>query len=213
MKKTALLSLLALTAAPASATPPLGFVRLSDVAPDIAQEMRYAGSNNFTGHPAPGYRAAQCWLRSEAAKALASAQADARARGFSLVVYDCYRPRRAVASFVEWSRNADQSTKAEYYPRLDKRQLFAQGYIAEQSTHSTGLAVDIGVEGWDFGTPFDFFDARSWTKSPTRADAHAHREALVALMGRHGFANYPREWWHYAYKAEGSAASYDVEVE
>jgi D-alanyl-D-alanine dipeptidase len=213
MRKAALPLCLLAFAAPARAEPPPGFARLADVAPDIAQDMRYAGSNNFTGHPAPGYRAPQCWLRAEAAKSLAAAQADAKAQGFSLVVYDCYRPKRAVSSFVEWSRNADRSTKADYYPRLEKSQLFPQGYIAERSTHSTGLAVDLGVEGWDFGTPFDFFDRRSWTKAKVPGDAHAHREALVALMKRHGFENYPREWWHFAFKGAGNAASYDVEVE
>jgi D-alanyl-D-alanine dipeptidase len=208
----ALATFLALSG-PAHAEPPPGFARLADLAPDIAQDMRYAGANNFTGHPVPGYRAPQCWLRAEAARALAVAQADANTHGFSLVVYDCYRPRRAVSSFVEWSRNADQSTKPDYYPRLDKSQLFPQGYIAEQSTHSTGLAVDLGVVGWNFGTPFDFFDQRSWTKSPTSGDARAHRDALVALMRRHGFENYPREWWHYTFKGAGKAPSYDLEVE
>jgi len=78
--------------------------------------MRYAGSNNFTGAPVPGYRAAQCWLRLDAARALAAAQAEARAKGFDLVVYDCYRPRRAVAAFVDWSKNDDEKTKPAYYP-------------------------------------------------------------------------------------------------
>lgn len=197
----------------ARAEPPPGFLRLSDVAPDITQDMRYAGSNNFTGRPVPGYRAAQCWLRVDAAKALAAAQADAREHGFSLVVYDCFRPRRAVAAFVDWSRDADQRTKSEYYPRIDKNALFARGYIAAQSTHSTGLAVDLGVRGWNFGTPFDFFDERSWTKSRAPTESANHRETLVALMRRHGFSNYPREWWHYTYQDAANAPSYDVEVE
>lgn len=205
--------LLFLAATAARAEPPPGFARLSEVAPDIAQDMRYAGANNFTGHAVPGYRAPQCWLRADAARALAAAQADARAQGFSLVVYDCYRPRRAVSAFVDWSRNADQSTKPDYYPRVDKSQLFAQGYIAEQSTHSTGLAVDLGVSGWNFGTPFDFFDKRSWTASETRRDARAHRERLAALMRRHGFENYPREWWHYTFKGAESAERYDQPIE
>jgi zinc D-Ala-D-Ala dipeptidase len=205
--------LLALFATTARAEPPAGFTRLADVAPDIVQDMRYAGPNNFTGRPVPGYRAPQCWLRAEAAKALAAAQADARSHGFSLVVYDCYRPKRAVSAFVAWSRDADKSTKPDYYPRLEKSELFAQGYIAAQSTHSTGLAVDLGVLGWNFGTPFDFFDQRSWTASKVPGDARAHREALMSLMKKHGFDNYPREWWHYTFRGAGGAESYDVEVE
>lgn len=128
-------------------------------------------------------------------------------------MYDCYRPTRAVAAFVDWSKNPDQSTKAEHYPRLPKSALFPQGYIAAQSTHSTGLAVDIGVKGWNFGTPFDYFDPRSWTRAKTTRDARAHRDALVALMRRHGFTNYPREWWHFTYRGVEQAPTYDVEVD
>jgi D-alanyl-D-alanine dipeptidase len=192
---------------------PPGFARLSEIAPSVEQDMRYAGANNFTGQPVPGYRAAQCWLRAEAARALAAAQAEARAKGFGLVVYDCYRPRRAVAAFVDWSRDGDDRAKRDYYPRLDKRTLFAQGYIAAKSGHSTGLAVDLGVKGWDFGAPFDYFDKRSWTKALVPREAHANRERLVALMRRHGFENYPREWWHYSFSGVKDSGSYDAEIE
>ncbi len=213
MRRSMLLLIIAFSVSYARAgDPPPGFARLADVAPDVIQEMRYARPNNFTGAPVPGYDAPQCWLRAEAAKALAAAQKDARAQGVSLVVYDCYRPLRAVSAFVDWSRNPDQRTKAAHYPRVDKSALFPEGYIAEHSTHSTGLAVDIGVKGWDFGTPFDFFDPRSWTKAKTSKTAHAHRDALVALMRRHGFENYPREWWHFTYKGADGAPSYDAEI-
>ena len=56
--------------------------------------------------------------------------------------------------------------KAEYYPHLDKTDLFELGYIARQSTHTTGLAVDLAFEGLDFGTPFDLFDEKSNTADP-----------------------------------------------
>ena len=186
----ALLIALAGARAVAGELPP-GFVRLSEVAPGVEQDMRYAGANNFTGQPVPGYRA----------------------KGFGLVVYDCYRPRRAVSAFVDWSRDGDDRAKRDYYPRLDKRALFAQGYIAAKSGHSTGLAVDLGVKGWDFGAPFDYFDRRSWTKALVAREAHANRERLVALMRRHGFENYPREWWHFAFSGVKDAGSYDAEIE
>lgn len=193
--------------------PPPDFARLADIGPQIRQEMRYAGPDNFTGRPVPGYHKPDCWLRKDAAQALADAQTDAQRQGFSLVVYDCYRPQRAVDAFVRWSRNPDQSTKADHYPRVDKRSLFTRGYIARRSSHTTGLAVDIGVIGWDFGTPFDYFDRRSWTKTRVPAQARAHRDALVALMRRHGFVNYPREWWHFTYGDAEKAPTYDAEID
>ncbi|MGA8171463.1 MAG: M15 family metallopeptidase [Methylocystis sp.] len=208
-----LAALFAFAASARAGEPPRGFARLSDIAPGVAQDMRYAGADNFTGKPVPGYRAAQCWLRLEAARALAAAQAEARAKGFDLVVYDCYRPRRAVAAFVEWSRNGDETTKSAYYPNVAKGALFAEGYIAENSTHSTGLAVDLGVKGWDFGAPFDFFDRRSWTGALKHGAARLNRARLVALMRRHGFDNYPREWWHFTLRGAKRIESYDVEIE
>jgi D-alanyl-D-alanine dipeptidase len=206
--------LLSLNSAPApAADPPPGFVRLADLAPGVLQEMRYAGPDNFTGSPVPGYRAPQCWLRTEAARALARAQALAHRRGYDLVVYDCYRPKRAVAAFVAWSKDDDQTTKVAYYPNVEKRTLFSEGYIAENSTHSTGFAVDIGVKGWDFGAPFDFFDKRSWTKANVPKSARSNREKLVALMRGVGFENYPREWWHFTFKRPGKAEALDAEIE
>ncbi len=104
----------------AKAAPPPGFVRLTDVAPHIVQDMRYAGAENFTGRPVSGYAAPRCWLRIEAAQALALAQEDAAKEGLQLVVYDCYRPPAATKAFVAWAQDkTDQKMKAAYYPRVD----------------------------------------------------------------------------------------------
>lgn len=122
---------------------PEGFVRLSDVAPDIVQEIRYAGEHNFMGRPVNGYEAPQCWLTREAADALGQVQSAVKAQGYSLKVYDCFRPQRAVSDFVEWAKDpADDATRAEFYPRLAKDQLFPRGLIADKSGHSRGSTVD-----------------------------------------------------------------------
>lgn len=196
-----------------AATLPEGFVRLADIAPSIMQDIRYAGPNNFTGKPVPGYGAAQCWLRQDAALALIAAQTEARSRGFDLVVYDCYRPRRAVTAFIDWSKSDDDGAKADYYPRLDKRALIPQGYISEHSAHCTGLAVDLGVVGWDFGAPFDYFDELSWTNATVAKTAHEARRTLLDLMTRHGFKSFPREWWHFTFADPSAAPSYDTPIE
>jgi len=197
----------------ASATMPRDFVRLSDVVPGIVEDMRYATAKNFTGRPVPGYRAPQCWLRREVAEALAAVQKDAAAAGLTLVVYDCYRPQRATKAFIAWARDpADQAMKESYYPHLDKARLFDFGYIAKASTHSTGTAVDIGLVGKDFGTPFDLFDEASATKHPAiGAEARRNRETLLGLMRRHGFTNLPQEWWHFSLPVPDAEPS-DIEI-
>ncbi len=198
---------------PQSAPPP-DFVRLADVAPHIRQEMRYAGSENFTGRPVPGYCAAQCWLRREVAAALAAVEADARAADLRLVVYDCYRPQRATRAFIAWAADAsDQAMKRAYYPNLDKADLFDLGYIARESAHSTGIAVDLALVGLDFGTPFDLFDAASGTHDPGISEAaKQNRATLIGLMRRHGFVNFDKEWWHFTLEGLENVRPLDFEV-
>ena len=122
---------------------PGDFVYLRDVNPSIRQDMRYAGRNNFTNRPVPGYDAAECVLVRQAAEALKAAQTELRSKGLSLKVYDCYRPARAVAAFVAWSKLPDDPReKTLHYPDLAKSELFP-AYIATRSSHSRGATVDI----------------------------------------------------------------------
>lgn len=210
--------LLLLASAAAQAEPPPGFVRLADLAPGIAQDIRYAGAENFTGRPVPGYAKAECWLARPAAEALAKAQDEAQREGLGLVVYDCYRPQKATDAFLRWARDpSDQARKADYYPGVDKGALFAQGYIGARSGHSLGATVDLGLTKagapLDFGSPFDLFDPRSATGSKAVSpQAQANRAKLAALMARHGFANYPREWWHYTLKSAKGLKPLDVDI-
>jgi D-alanyl-D-alanine dipeptidase len=139
---------IAMLAAPslADSALPKGFVYLRNVDASIVQDMRYAGSHNFVGRPIRGYRAAECILSEPAAHALAGVQRMLADKKLSLIVWDCYRPKRAVDDFVQWSRDEARSEmKAEFYPRTDKRELFALGYLARRSPHSRGSTVDAGL--------------------------------------------------------------------
>jgi len=172
---------------------PPGFVYLRDIDSTIAQDMRYATPDNFTGNPLPGYHAPECVLRREAAHALKQVQAELSHENLSLKVYDCYRPTRAVRAMEAWAHNgADAEATRRFYPALSKRNLFALGFIAAHSRHSTGTAVDLTLirlpaaaterfdpaarygpctgpagrrapdSGIDMGTGFDCFDVRSY---------------------------------------------------
>jgi zinc D-Ala-D-Ala dipeptidase len=188
---------------------PLSFVDAATVVPGLVVEMRYAGSHNFTGRPVDGYQAPHCLLTREAAAALAEVARDIAPRGLVIKVFDCYRPVRAVANFVRWARDInDQKMKAEFYPNVDKRTLFRDGYIASHSGHSRGSTMDLTLAkadgtALDMGTPFDFFSPKSWTADPTITPAqHANRVLLADAMRRRGFRGYDKEWWHFTLRGE-----------
>lgn len=123
--------------------PPDGFVRLSRVAPQIAQEIRYTTAFNFVGEPIDGYLAPECVLTEPAAEALRRVAADLARDGLGLKVYDCYRPQPAVDHFRRWVWTDDESMKAAFYPEVPKNELFRRGYIAGRSGHSRGSTVDL----------------------------------------------------------------------
>jgi len=188
----------------------------------MAQEIRYAGSENFVGMPIDGYDAPRCYLLEPVAEALRKVEEDLRRQDLRLKIFDCYRPTRAVAHFVRWAHDPDdQRNRADYYPDMDKPDLL-DGYIAPVSGHSRGATVDLTLlqcddgacEPLDMGTGFDFFGPRANTDSPLATPAQrANRERLREAMGRHGFANYPMEWWHYTLQPEPSPTlMYDIPV-
>ena len=125
---------------------PKGFVYLRDIDPTIVQDIRYAGSHNFVGRLIRGYLAAECILSVSAANALETVQRMLTEKKLSLIVWDCYRPKRAVDDFLQWSKDPTHSEmKTEFYPRTDKEKLFALGYLAKPSAHSRGSTVDLAI--------------------------------------------------------------------
>jgi D-alanyl-D-alanine dipeptidase len=194
---------------------PSSFVDAATVVPGLVVEMRYAGSHNFTAHAVDGYLAPHCLLTRQAAAALAEVARDVATQGLVVKVLDCYRPVRAVMNFVRWARDvSDQAAKAEFYPDVDKRTLFRDGYIASQSGHSRGSTADLtlaksdGTE-LDMGTHFDFFSPKSWTADTTiTAEQHANRMLLAGAMRRHGFRGYDKEWWHFTLRNEPFPETY-----
>jgi D-alanyl-D-alanine dipeptidase len=83
-------------------------------------------------------------LTTQAAEALVKAQNSLELMGYSLLVFDCYRPQRAVDDFFKWSLDLnDQKMKSIYYPDQPKELAFEDGYIAKKSGHSRGSTVDL----------------------------------------------------------------------
>ena len=200
---------------------PEGFVYLSDIAPSIKQEVRYAGRDNFVGQPIDGYLSETIILSKPAARALVKVQEELRKANLSLKVYDAYRPQRAVDNFVSWARNAsDTLMKRQYYPNVPKSELFKRGFIASKSGHTRGSTVDLTLidlntgEECDMGGPYDFFGPLSHHDyEDLSTEQRSNRKFLKSIMSTHGFRSYSKEWWHYTLRGEPYPDTYfDFEV-
>ena len=181
------------------------FVILADYVPHMVQEIRYHSTYNFIGERIDGYEEPCALATLEAARALKSAANEFFVMGYKLKIFDAYRPARAVRHFVLWGiEDMDLRMKEYFYPDLEKQALFAEGYIAKQSSHSRGSAVDLTLldmktgKEVDMGSPFDFFgeishpDCRAVTEEQYRS-----RMLLQKVMKRNGFLSYECEWWHF----------------
>lgn len=186
-----------------------GFVFLDEAVPGVLWDAKYAGEDNFVGEPVDGYRVNRVVGTQELAKALVLAQEFARQAGCRLLLWDAYRPQRAVDHFIRFCASEETGkTKQRHYPNVDKEQLIPLGYIAARSGHSRGSTIDLTLadgEGnpLDMGGIFDFMDERSHHGSPEVTKEQAeNRELLRRIMLACGFTDYQNEWWHYRLKDE-----------
>lgn len=198
------------------------FVELRELIPDIRLEVRYFGEHNFVGRSIDGYNAEKIFMTRQAAEALSRVQAELVSFGHSLKVFDAYRPQRAVDHFVRWAEDLnDKKMKEEFYPAVNKADLFSSGYIAARSGHSRGSTIDLTIvdaetgKELEMGTPWDYFDPSSWpTYLEIPDQARANRNLLAAVMTKHGFRALPEEWWHFTLENEPFPDTYfDFPVE
>jgi D-alanyl-D-alanine dipeptidase len=205
-----------------------GFVYLDTIDPTIQVSLRYAGENNFVGAPVDGYNAERVIITQPIAEKLKKIQVELKQEGYSLVVYDAYRPQMAVDHFYRWSLDQqDQKMKSWFYPHIDKSKSFELGYIARRSQHSSGNAVDISIieidkklheinpqprnlsdgsqimflnDGTvDMGSSFDLFsDASHYENNLIEDKYKIKRDYLKNKMISHGFKPYSKEWWHFS---------------
>ena len=198
------------------------FVDLKELMPNLRSDMRYFGSNNFVGKPIDGYNAAKCLLSKEAAHALKNVQDELEKIGFGLLIYDAYRPQRAVDHFIRWAEDeSDTTMKVQFYPNIDKKDIFALGYVSPKSGHSRGSTVDLTIVSLktkhilNMGSPYDLFDEISSSEnSNITKNQQALRSLLKRRMEKHGFKSYPKEWWHFTLEKEPYPDTYfDFPVE
>jgi len=193
-----------------------GFVHVDEAVPGIRWDAKYATWDNFTGKPVDGYVANRVIGTRALCEALRKAQLAAESVGFGLVLWDGYRPQRAVDSFIRWSRQPeDGRTKSRHYPHIERTEMIQKGYVARKSGHSRGSTVDLTLfqlatgelaamgGGHDLMDPLSHHDA---TGIPPVANRN--RRQLRSIMQRAGFVSYPCEWWHYTLEGEPYPQTY-----
>ena len=136
--------------------------------------------------------------------------------GYGLLVWDSYRPQRAVNCFLRWAAEPEDGRRKEiHYPNIKREELLSKGYVAAKSSHSRGSAVDLTLyslktnEILQMGTCFDFMDVKSHhTCKDVSKEEYENRQLLCGLMTRHGFVPFENEWWHYNLKKEPYPETY-----
>ena len=196
------------------------FALISSVIDDAAFDIRYYSSNNFTAHKINGYKAPNAYLTKEALSALAKAAEDLRQQGYRLLIWDSYRPQKAVDNFVKWINDENDAGDKSFYPDIEKSRLLAGNYIAAKSGHTRGSTVDLTIikkDGGfvDMGGTFDLFSEISHPDYAELTDEQKHnRQILHDAMIKAGFEGIDSEWWHFTLKNEPYQDTYfDFDVE
>lgn len=187
-----------------------GFVFIDELVPGIRWDAKYATWDNFTGKPVDGYAVNRVVGTRALCSALESAQEKAAALGFGMLIWDGYRPQRAVDGFLRWSEQPeDGRTKVRHYPNIDRLEMFEKGYVAARSGHSRGSTVDLTLyilatgELARVGGDHDLMDpiSRHGARGITPLEA-GNRQYLCSIMEDCGFDRYDSEWWHYTLRQE-----------
>ena len=196
------------------------FMDIASVIDDAVFDIRYYSPNNFTGNKIRGYKAPKAYMTKEALTALKKAADDLRSQGYRILIWDSYRPQKAVDNFVEWINNPNDPGDKSFYPKLEKSELIAGNYIMEKSGHTRGSTVDLTIirkDGTcvDMGGTFDLFSEVSHPDYENLTDEQKkNRQILHDAMINAGFKGLDSEWWHFTLADEPYKDTYfnfDVE--
>jgi len=196
------------------------FAEISTAVNDAAFDIRYYSPNNFTGNKIDGYKAPRAYLTKEALAALKIAAEDLRNQGYRLLIWDSYRPQKAVDNFVRWINDPDDAGDKSFYPAIEKSDLLSGNYVMAKSGHTRGSTVDLTIikkDGSfvDMGGTFDLFSEISHPDYSELTDEQKNnRKILHDAMVNAGFNGIDSEWWHFTLKDEPYKDTYfDFDVE
>ncbi|MBR6020836.1 MAG: D-alanyl-D-alanine carboxypeptidase family protein [Kiritimatiellae bacterium] len=138
------------------------------------------------------------WVRKEVARRLEEASRRLP-EGYSLELMEGWR------SPEEQERLREETRAAKRAEGLDGDELAraVARWVANDSGHRTGGAVDVrlafrGREAF-CGSAWKEFGTGTASDARVGAEAARNRAILHRAMRAAGFANYPAEWWHFAF--------------
>lgn len=162
------------------------YVPVSKYLPDVVVDLRYAGTDNFTGTVI--YDFTEAYLRYGTVMKLEKVCQELAQKGLYLKIWDAFRPTSA--QFKLWEVCPDSRYVAD--PN--------KGY----SSHSRGNAVDVTLvtadgEELEMPTAFDdFTELADRDYSDCTEAARENAKLLQSVMEKHGFQGYWGEWWHFS---------------
>ncbi|MEV6630244.1 D-Ala-D-Ala dipeptidase VanX [Actinoplanes sp. NPDC051470] len=198
------------------------FSYVDEAVPGVRWDAKYATWDNFTGKPVDGYLVNRIVGSNALCEALAAARDKAATLGFGLLLWDGYRPQRAVDRFMRWAEEPDDDRiKQRYHPRISRADMFEKGYVATKSGHTRGSTVDLTIyhlatgELTPMGGDHDLMDELSHHGAEgVGPDEARNRQQLRSIMESAGFLAYANEWWHYTLENEPYPDTYfDFPVE
>jgi D-alanyl-D-alanine dipeptidase len=161
---------------------------LMTIVPKLKLDIRYASTNNFVGKQF--YSLPAVYARKPVALALSRAQNEFLELGYSLVIFDAYRPYSVTVAFYE----TYQDTNYVASPYSGSRHNRGAAIDLTLSRLSTGKLVEMGTEYDDFSEKaHPFYSQHS-------KEIIANRNLLISIMKKHGFEVYHSEWWHFDYE-------------
>lgn len=174
------------------------YVLVNKYIPDIYVELMYATDNNFTGVRI--YDFTDAYLRYGTVKKLANVQKELKEQGYSLKIWDAYRPFEA------------QQKLWEVYPDPN--------YVANPANgmkkHNLGGTVDITMVAADgsiipMPTEFDDFSLKADRNYSDIDNEEAVNNVMIIqnAMENNGFTGYQGEWWDYSDTVEYEAVDFE----
>ena len=174
------------------------YVLVKKYIPDIYVELMYATDNNFTGVRI--YDFTDAYLRYGTVKKLANVQKELKEQGYSLKIWDAYRPFEA------------QQKLWEVYPDPNYVANPADG----MKKHNLGGTVDITMVAADgsiipMPTEFDDFSLKADRNYSDIDNEEAVNNVMILqnAMENNGFTGYQGEWWDYSDTVEYEAVDFE----